>query len=146
MKKCRVVLTDEERAALRRVTRRGSRGQTSARKVRRAHILLLADSGASDEEVVAALGVVPATVTRTCRRFAQGGLDAIEDQPRSGSAWLRGDKITRLVAEARRAPPGGRERWTLRLLAHRVVELGLADSCSHETVRRVLKNSGVNLY
>ena len=140
MKKYLVDLADEERAALQALIRRG---KTQARKVTRARILLHANRGASDSEIVTALGVGQATVERTRRRFVEEGLAALNERPRPGARRRLSEKAeARLVAEACSAAPGGRGRWTVRLLAGRVVELGLAASCSHETVRRVLKKSG----
>ena len=140
MKKYIVDLTDEEHAILQALVRRG---QTQARKVTRARILLHAARGATDSEIVAALGVGLATVERTRRRFVEEGLEAVNERPRPGARpRLSAKAEARLVAEACSRSPEGREHWTMRLLAGRVVELGLADSCSHETVRRVLKKSG----
>jgi len=142
MKKYIVDLTDDERTALETLLRRG---KVAARKLTRARILLHAARGATDERIVAALGVGLATVERTRRRFVEEGLEAINERPRPGvPARLTEKAEARLVAEACSAAPAGRSTWTLRLLAGRVVELGLADSCSHETVRRVLKKSASN--
>ena len=140
MKKYLVDLTDDERATLPALVRRG---KTSARKVTRARILLHAARGATDSEIVTALGVGQATVERTRRRFVEEGVEALNERPRPGARRRLSEKAeARLVAEACAKAPEGRDRWTLRLLAGRVVELGLATSCSHETVRRVLKKSG----
>lgn len=140
MKKYLVDLTADERAALQAVV---GRGKTSARKVTRARILLHAAKGATDSEIVSALGVGQATVERTRRRFVEEGLGALNERSRPGARpRLSAKAEARLVAEACSAAPEGREHWTMRLLAGRVIELGLADSCSHETVRRVLKKSG----
>jgi transposase len=140
MKKYIVDLTDDERATLHALVRRG---KAQARKVTRARILLHAGRGASDSEIVAALGVGVATVERTRRRFVEEGMEALNERPRPGARRRLSEKAeARLVAEACSAAPGGRQRWTVRLLAGRVVELGLAESCSHETVRRALKKSG----
>jgi transposase len=140
MKKYIVDLTADERATLQAMVRRG---KTQARKVTRARILLHAAGGASDSEIVTALGVGIATVERTRRRFVEEGLEALNERPRPGARRRLSEKAeARLVAEACSAAPEGRERWTVRLLAGRVVELGLADSCSRETIRRVLKKSG----
>lgn len=84
MKKYRVELTDEERASLQRLIRRGRRGQTSARKLVRARILLLADAGASDTEIVAALSVGLKTVEQMRRRFVAARLGALNERPRTG--------------------------------------------------------------
>jgi transposase len=139
MKKYFVDLTSEERTALQALVRRG---KTSARKVTRARLLLHAANGATDSEIASALGVGQATVERIRRRFVEGGLEAINERPRLGARRRLSEKAeARLVAEACSAAPEGRGRWTVRLLAGRVIELGLAESCSHETVRRVLKKS-----
>lgn len=84
MKKYRVELSGEERAALQKLIRRGRRGETSARKVARARILLLSDAGASDTEIVAALGVGLKTVEQMRRRFNEAGLGALDERPRPG--------------------------------------------------------------
>jgi len=140
MKKYIVDLTEDERATLQALIRRG---KTQARKVTRARILLHAAKGATDWEIVTALGVGIATVERTRRRFVEGGLEALNERPRPGARRRLSERAeARLVAEACSAAPEGRGRWTVRLLAGRVIELGLAESCSHETIRRVLKKSG----
>lgn len=139
MKKYIVDLTDDERTALQTLIRRG---KAAARKITRARILLHASQGAADSEIVAALGVGVATVERTRRRFVEAGLEALNERPRPGIPARLSEKAeARLMAEACSQAPEGREHWTLRLLAGRVVELGLAESCSHETVRRVLKKT-----
>jgi transposase len=139
MKKYLVDLTDDERATLQALVRRG---KTQARKVTRARILLHASRGTTDSEIVAALGVSIATVERTRRRFVEEGFEALNERQRPGARRrLSVGAEARIVAEACSAAPAGREHWTVRLLAGRVVELGLAAACSHETVRRVLKKS-----
>jgi transposase len=84
MKKYTVELSDEERASLQKLIRRGRRGDTSARKIARARILLLADAGASDTEIIAALGVGLKTVEQVRRRFVEAGLGALNERPRTG--------------------------------------------------------------
>lgn len=139
MKKYLVDLTDDERAMLQALVRRG---KAQARTVTRARILLHAERGATDAEIVTALGVGLATVERTRRRFVEEGVEALKERPRPGARRrLSARAEARLVAEACSQAPAGRSRWTVRLLAGRVVELGLTESCSHETVRRVLKKS-----
>ena len=140
MQKYLVDLTEDERATLQALVRRG---KTQARKVTRARILLPAAGGATDAEIVTALGVGIATVERTRRRFVEEGLEALNERGRPGARRRLSEKAeARLVAGACSAAPEGRERWAVRLLAGRVVELGLAPRCSHETTRRVLKKSG----
>lgn len=90
MKKHRVKLSDEERAALRRLISRRRRGETSARKVVRACVLLLADAGASDTAIVTATRVGLKTVEQLRRRFSESGLDALDERPRTGRPPGRG--------------------------------------------------------
>mgnify|MGYP000863867052 CR=1 FL=1 len=135
-----VTLTPDEREALQRLTRQG---QVRARKMKRAQILLKADQGASDPEIMAALDVSRPCVERLRQRFVEGGLNrALNDAPRPGAvAKLTGTQQARLIAEACSTPPEGRKRWTLSLLADRAVALGLTERLSYETVRRVLKKT-----
>lgn len=141
-----VDLSDEERAALRHLIKSGER---SARKITRARILLLADDGKTDKEIAAALHSSVPTVQRTRARFVQGGLEhALNEQPRLGGRQAKkldekGEAI--LVTLARSAPPAGRKRWTLQLLADRLVELHVVESISDETVRQVCKKRGSSL-
>lgn len=138
-KKYIVDLSAEEREQLQLLVRRG---KTSVRKLTRAQILLKAADGCPDEEIVAALNVGVATVERIRKRFVASGLGAIEELPRPGKTpKLDGKAQARLIAEACAQAPEGRQRWTLQLLADRVVQLKLADSCSYELVRRTLKKT-----
>jgi transposase len=135
-----VNLTADERAELQQLLRSG---RPSARRVARARILLKADEGLSDDAVAAAVDVGIATVHRIRQRCVEEGLEAaLSERPRRGAApRLSGAAQAHLVAVACSDPPDGRPRWTLRLLADRVVELKLAEQCSYETVRRVLKKT-----
>lgn len=137
-----VNLTCEEREELIGLTKKG---KTGARKINRANILLLADEGETDTEIAEILRTGVSTVERTRRRFIEGGLGkATNDDPRNGAPRiLNGRDEAVLIAEACSDPPDGRLRWTMRLLADRVVELGLADSISDETIRLILKNSEI---
>lgn len=140
MKKYIVDLTEDERASSQALIRRG---KTPARKLTRARTLLHAARGSTDAEIVTALGVGQATAERTRRRFVEEGLGAMNERPRPGARPCLSEKAeARLVAEACGRAPEGRRRWAMRLPAGRAVELGLADSCSHEAARRVLKKSG----
>ena len=133
-----VDLTDEEREALRALARKG---KLSARKVTRAHILLRADEGALDTAIAEALHVHIATVERTRKRFVEGGVDwALNERPRPGQARkLDIKQEAYLIALACSSPPAGQSRWTLRLLADRLVKLEIVEEVSHETVRQTLK-------
>ena len=148
-KQSRVMLSDEQRAAL---ARRLARGAAPTRQLAHARILLKADEGEggpgwTDAAIARALEVDRSTVGRVRRRFAAEGLAAAlahraPHVPRVGS--LDGADEARLVALACSAPPLGRERWSLRLLAERFVILaddGAARRVSHELVRRALKKT-----
>jgi transposase len=117
------------------------KGVAPARKLTRARILLLADEGRTDEEIAAALHVHRVTVERIRRRFVEGGLEqALNEQPRPGGRpKLAGKQEAMLVALACSQAPEG--RWTLQLLADRLVELDVVDAISDETVRRTLKKT-----
>jgi transposase len=137
-KRYRVTLTDEERERLRALTRQG---KGAARTVRRAQTLRLADEGRTDEAIAAALHSGRSTVARTRQRFVEAGLAAaLVDRPRPGAAPKLGPKQQALVvALACTTPPEGRLRWTLQLLADRVVELAIVPDISDEAIRRLLK-------
>jgi transposase len=147
-KRYHVTLTPEERVELEQMIRRG---KAAARKLTHARILLKCDEntggGATpgDEEVAEALEVGHATVARVRRRFVEQGLEAAllpKPAARVYARKLDGDSEARLVALACSRPPQGRNRWTLRLLADRMVVLGHAeDGLSYETVRRALKKT-----
>ncbi len=138
-KKYIIDLSADERDELLQLIRRG---KERVRKVTRARILLHAADGLTDEEIAAALSTGIATVERTRRRFVEEGMNALNERPRPGQRRkLTGKQEAHLIAVACSTAPQGRERWTLRLLADKVVELGLADSLSYETVRRTLKKT-----
>jgi hypothetical protein len=125
-----------------------AKGKTAARKLTRARILLKADCSDlgpawADEEITRALDVGTITVHRVRRDFVEGGLNGVlvrRPVPRR-PRLLDGAQEARLIALACGNPPAGRCRWTLRLLAHKMVELGHIDRVSHETIRRTLKKT-----
>lgn len=133
-----VDLTQDEKEALIDLTRKGKPG---ARKVKRANILLLADQGKSEQEIITALHTCRNTVLRTRCKFVNGGLDgALNELPRAGRWPKIDDKVeTILTTLAQSQPPHGRKRWTLQLLADRLVTLTHLDSLSYEAVRLALK-------
>lgn len=135
-----VDLTNEEREELVELTRKG---KASARKLTRARILLKADEGWKDEQIVAALDTSDSTVERTRKRFVEGGLGkALNDDPRPGAKRkLDGRGEAYLIAITCSEPPDEHEHWTLRAIADRLVELGVVDSISHEAVRQTLKKT-----
>lgn len=141
-KKYLVQLDDSERQQLEELLRRGAH---QARKLTRARILLKADAGCQDAEIVVALNVGRATVERLRERFVACGLDCLHDRRRpGGKPKLDAKGEARLIAEACSAAPAGRACWSLQLLAERVVALQLTESYSYETVRRVLKKTNSN--
>jgi transposase len=139
-RKYRVDLTENEREGLLNLARKG---KSSARKVKRALILCKADEGLNDQEIAEALLVGAATVSRVRQRFVEEGLEsALNERPRPGQRRkLNGKQEAHLVAVACSPAPAGHARWTLKLLADKVVELEYADSISPETVRQVLKKT-----
>jgi transposase len=117
-----------------------SGGTHSARRLKRAQILLAADAGISDGDIAASIAVGGSTVYRIKRRFVEGDLAAaLSDEPRPGAARkLTGKEEALLVATACSDPPEGRARWTLELLAGAMVRLTGHEELSRETVRRRL--------
>ena len=141
-----VTLTAEERQGLPSMV---STGKAAARKLVRARILLLADEtdegpAKSDSEITVALGCGRATVERVRKQFVEEGLEAtliLKATLRTYENRLDGKAGAHWVAIACGAPPEGRARWTLRLLADRIVALGHVESISHEAVRQTLKKT-----
>ena len=134
----RVDLTASEQTELDRLTRKGT---VSARKMKRAQILLKAGEGWRDEDIMLALSTSRSTVERTRRRFVEGGLKrALNEDERPGQRRkLDGRAEAHLVALACSERPDNQARWSMRLLADKLVELGVVDSISHEAVRQTLK-------
>jgi transposase len=143
-------LTDEERERLQAVL---SRGKTAARRLTHARILLKADMvgdgpGWKDDRIAEALEVGRATIERVRKQFVEEGLDAaLERRPsrREYRRKLDGDGEAHLIALACQEPPEGRSRWTLQLLADRMVALEYVDEISYQTVRRTLKKTRSSL-
>jgi transposase len=139
-KKYLINLSDEDREDLLQMTRKGS---LKARKFKRAMILLKADEGLSDPQIMAALNVSRACVERIRKRFVADGMErALNEDPRPGQRRkLDGRAEATLIATACTEAPEGHERWTLRLLAGKLVQLQVVDAISYETVRRTLKKT-----
>jgi transposase len=140
-KKYIVTLTTEERQELMKLT---SSGNLSARKMKRALILLKADEGWKDMEIVDALNSSRPTVERIRKRYVEGGLEkALNEDPRPGARKkLDGRAEAHIIALAcSREGPEDSDHWSLRAIADELVELGLVDSISHEAVRQVLKKT-----
>ena len=151
MARYRVALSPQERSELEAVTRNG---KTRARRFLYARALLLCDAGPEGPawtvaETAQALGVTPRTIEHLKKRFVGDGLEAAltrkqpEKPPRE--VIFGGEFEARLIALACSDPPRGRERWTVRLLAEKAVELDLAPSVSHMTVQRALKKTHFDL-
>ncbi len=138
-----VKLTDEERAALITLTKKGT---IAARKLAHAHILRLADEGKPDADIVAALGVGLSTVERTRKKYVESGLeDALSERPRPGVKRKLDEKQEAyLIALACSTPPNSSVKWTMQLLADRLVEVGMVGEISDETVRRTLKKTSLS--
>lgn len=138
-----VELSPEERMRLRDVAQKGHAG---ARVIRRAQTLLLADEGYQNKEIAQVLGVASETVKNTNKRYAKEGLDsALHERPRPGHGRkLQGREEAQLIALACSDPPEGRARWSLRLLAERLVALEIVEEVSYQTVRRTLKKTRSN--
>jgi transposase len=139
-KQYHIQLTDEERKELERLV---ERGRKPARKITRAGILLLADTGKSDKEIAEALRICTLTVHNVRKRFfKEKSVTSLEEKPRPGRPpKLVGLAAAHITALAGSAAPEGRDRWTLRLLADRAVKLELVDSVSHEGIRKLLKKT-----
>lgn len=149
-KKYIVSLTSEERQLLEQLKKKG---KAPAYKINHARILLKADTnqldgGWIDEAINKALDISISTIERVRRLFVEQGIEAaLHRQPPSNSKSrkLDGEQEAHLIAIACSQPPEGLARWTLRLLAGRMVELEIVDNISHETVRQTLKKTNSNL-
>jgi transposase len=146
-KKYRVFLNGKKRSKLKKLVNTGT---NKARKINRARILLLSDEsprgksegmGKTDQEIIDALGVSSRTVASTRQRYVEEGMEgALNEKPRSGRPpKFTGRDEAMLTAIACSDPPEGYGRWSVRLLSDNLVELGVVDSISRETVRLMLK-------
>src|SRR5436309_16076483 len=118
-----------------------------SRRVKHAKILLECDLGRSAAKIAYKVGVGHSTVERARQRYAEGGLAAaLKDKPRPGGVpKLNGTQQTFVIALACSDTPDGQERWSMQMLADKIVELGVvASSVPHDTIRRVLKNATSN--
>ncbi len=147
----RITLTEQERKDLEAFTRDGT---TGAKKFIHARALLLCDAGAGGPawtvaKAAEALGVTARTIEHLKKRFVEEGLEtALERRPREKpprEVMFDGAFEARLIALACSAAPAGYQRWTVRLLAEKAVELNLASAVSHMTVQRVLKKTNFSL-
>lgn len=147
MKKYMVRLTTEERSRLQRFIKSG---KSSARMFTRAHVLLKADVGESgpawsDDKISEAFEITVQSIERIRKQLVEEGLDAVLTRrkyvQKVSRKKLDGEVEAHLIALTCSDPPDGHEKWSLRLLADRLVELGHIDSISHEAVRRTLKKT-----
>ncbi len=151
-KKYIVELTEEEREYLHKLI---SSGSAPARKLNRARILRKVDVGEHaeaealiDREIAQMLETSTATVQRVRERFYEGGLEAALEHSLPDRVYkrsLEGRAEAHLIALACSEAPRGRDRWSLRLLADKAVELGIVEKVSHETVRKTLKKTNSSL-
>ena len=151
MKKYIVTLTEEERKTLSDIA---SKGKQRSQKILNALILLGCDKGdyqtehSTNEEMSRVLQISMRKIDRVKKRFVEGGLDAALDKRTGNRIYAKktdGDFEAHLIALSCSEPPEGFARWSLRLLAGKVVELNYIDSVSHETVRRILKKTRSSL-
>jgi transposase len=139
VQKYKVDLSKAEREALNELIQNEA---PRSRRVKHAKILLNSDRGMSAAKVAEWVGVGHSTVERTRQRYAEGGVEAaLNDKPRPGiKQKLSGKQAAYVVALACSETPNGQEKWSMQLLADKLVELGIVDEpVSHDTVGRVLK-------
>jgi transposase len=146
MKKYKVTLTEQEREELRQLI---GKGKGAARKLLHARILLKADSQQewSDQAISQALEVSISTIERVRERFVEEGLNAALERKAPKRVYqrkLNGEQEAHLVALMCSQPPEDRGRWTLKLLAQKMVELEYVESVAPETIRQTLKKMNLN--
>ncbi len=144
-KKYIVRLSDEERGTLKEVVKKL---KGTGQKVRRAQVLLKADANGpswSDDRIADAFSCRTRTVEKVRQRLVERGFNETLDGKKRATPptekLLDGKQEAKIIATRLGAPPKGYANWTLRLLARKVVELGIVDSVSYETVRRTLKKT-----
>src|SRR3972149_9698816 len=150
MKKYIVKLSKDEREDLRAIT---SKGNHKSQKILNAQILLGCDEGefqtkrSTNEEIARVLGTSMRKIDRVKKRFVMGGMEAVLTKNKGKRVYEKkvdGDFEAHLIALSCSEPPEGYARWSLRLLADKVVELKYVEDISHETIRRVLKKTKLN--
>ena len=149
-KKYIVTLMEEERVSLEELV---NKGKHPAYKVNHARILLLADTnqlggGWKDQDISEALKISVATIERVRQRLVEQGLEAAlnrKQQQNRRQRLLDGEKEAHLIALTCSSPPHGQGRWTMKMLAEKMVQLGHVESISPETVRQTLKKTNSSL-
>jgi putative transposase len=137
-----IKLTRAERQELERFV---TRGKKSAREITRARILLLTQDGRQVSEIARTLGVSRGTIYNVYKRYQRKKpwaplVEVLEEGPRSGRPLKLDSRVqAKVTLIACSEPPTGRARWTLHLLADKLVKLGVTDAISHESVRQLLK-------
>jgi Homeodomain-like domain len=151
VKKYVVKLSEAERSQLQGLI---NKGKSPAKRLLKARILLKADASESgeawsDSQIVKALDTNVSMVTRVRQQLVEEGLEAVLSRKQRATPAISpifdGEKQARLTALACSAPPEGRARWTLRLLEDKVVELGIVERASDNTIGRVLKKTPFSL-
>ena len=151
MKKYTVTLTKDERETL---DSRKTKGKHNAQEILNALILLACDEGkyqsnrSTNEEISRILNISMRKIDRVKKRFVEEGLDRALNKQTGNRVYetkMDGDFEAHLVALSCSKAPEGYTRWSLRMLAEKVVELGYIDTVSHESIRRVLKKTKLNL-
>ena len=150
MKRYKVTLTEEERSELDKIR---SKGNHKSQKVLNSLILLNADEGkfqikyAQNETIAKGLNISERKIARVKKRFVEESLEVALNGRRGTRIYekkIDGDLEAHLIAISCGSPPEGFSRWSLRMLADKVVELEYVDAISHETIRRVLKKTSLN--
>ena len=150
MKKYIVTLSEEERNTLADLA---TKGKQRSKKILNTLILLACDEGdfqkdrSTNEEIARVLNISMRKIDRVKKRFVDEGIDAALNRRKGNRIYAKktdGDFEAHLIALSCSEPPEGFARWSLRLLADKVVELNYIDSISHETVRRILKKTKSN--
>lgn len=150
VKKYRIKLSSDERIALEEIRKKGSH---KASKFKRAMVFLLADEGANgpaqkDAQIAQAVGLTTVSIERLRKRCCEvGPIGGLEPKPRETpprKIKITGEVEARITQLACSDPPEGRVRWTLHLLAQRLVEIEVIDSISHNSVGLVLKKANLN--
>jgi putative transposase len=143
MKKEHVKLSEEDRTYLEKIIKKGS---LPAKTYKRALALLELDRGRTFTEVAATVGVTKQTASTWAKKYQAMGLDMLTDKPRPGRPKLiDGLQRAKITALACSDPPEGYERWSLRLLADKAVELEYVEAISYGEVRRILKKTNSSL-
>jgi transposase len=141
-----ITLSAQERQALHVFV---SRGKRSAREINRARILLLADEGKQDGEILQLLGISRGTVhnvrKKYCQREHEHIVDLLKEAPRRGAPIKIDSRVeAKVTMIACSDPPEGSARWTLHMIADKLVELEVIDAISHESIRRTFKKTNSN--